>query len=238
MALSTAVVLLLLDGIDDRLIPIHRPNWAIVMAFSAYEKNGVVGFLHASASKCHAAMVLTHGAGSDCSSPLLIATAAAFSAAGITVLRCDLQFRQKSSRGPPPRASAAEDRRGLKLAVDQLRAIVGTEVFLAGHSYGGRQASILLAEQPGVAAALLLMSYPLHPPQKPLQLRTQHFPALTKRAVFVHGINDPFGTLEELRHAVALISAPTEIISVQNAGHDLLRGRFDFGPVVGAFSGP
>jgi uncharacterized protein len=201
---------------------------------SRYERNGVVGFLHEGAQPPHSAMVLTHGAGSDCSSPLLVATATAFAAAGVWVLRCDLPFRQKRSSGPPSPGMAAEDRKGLRTAADHLRDIAGEHIYLAGHSYGGRQASILLAEEPEAAIALLLLSYPLHPPKKPQELRTKHFPSLRKKTVFVHGTADPFGSIEEVARARTLIQVPTQLIVVEGSGHDLKRGRLDFGPIVHA----
>ena len=74
---------------------------------------------------------------------------------------------------------------------------------------------------------MLLFSYPLHPPGKRERMRTEHFPTLQVPAVFVHGTSDPFASLEELQEAVSLISAPTRIIPVERAGHDLRRGRFD-----------
>ena len=93
---------------------------------------------------------------------------------------------------------------------------------------------MLAADQPETAASLLLFSYPLHPPGKPDRLRTEHFPRLRVGAVFVQGAADPFGSIPELRSAVALIPAHTEIIPIAGAGHDLKRGRFEFGPVVAA----
>jgi len=95
-------------------------------------------------------------------------------------------------------------------------------VFLAGHSYGGRQASMLLAEDPGVADGLLLLSYPLHPPKKPTELRTKHFPQLVKPAFLVHGTRDPFATIAELQSTLALIPARHALLEVDGAAHDLL----------------
>ena len=112
--------------------------------------------------------------------------------------------------------------------------MVPGQIFLGGQSYGGRQATMLAADEPEIAAALLLFSYPLHPPGKPDRLRIEHFPRLRVRAVFVQGAADPFGSIPELRSAVSLIPMPTEIIPIAGAGHDLKRGRFDFGPVVAA----
>ncbi len=69
--------------------------------------------------------------------------------------------------------------------------------------------------------ALLLLSYPLHPPRKPEQLRNGHFPEWRTPALFVHGTRDPFATTEELRTAVSEIPAATQILSLERAGHDL-----------------
>ena len=79
------------------------------------------------------------------------------------------------------------------------------------------------AERPETAAGLLLLSYPLHPPQRPEQKRTSYFPDLRTPALFVHGTKDPFGSVEELREAVALIPARTDVLVVDRAGHDLKR---------------
>jgi uncharacterized protein len=164
----------------------------------------------------------------------LIAAAEAFCAEGVSVLRCDLPFRQRRATGPPSPSTAAADREGLRRAVEAMRGFAPEQIFLGGQSYGGRQATMLAADEPEMASALLLFSYPLHPPGKPDRLRTEHFPRLRVPAVFVHGTSDPFGSPQELRSAVALIPMPTEIIPIAGAGHDLKRGRFDLGPVVAA----
>jgi predicted alpha/beta-hydrolase family hydrolase len=95
---------------------------------------------------------------------------------------------------------------------------------------------MLAAEAPGLAAALLLLSYPLHPPEKPAQLRTAHLPRLATRCVFVHGTRDAFGTIGELEAAMALIPAETRLIPIPGAGHDLRRGRFDWAPAIGGLA--
>ena len=94
-------------------------------------------------------------------------------------------------------------------------------IFLGGHSYGGRQASMLCAEEPDIAAALLLLSYPLHPPGKPTQQRTQHLPDLRTPTLFVSGAHDAFGSIEELSRAIKMIPAKTKLLPIEGAGHDL-----------------
>jgi uncharacterized protein len=207
---------------------------ADMVSVTPFEKAGVRGFLHRPDLAAGRGLVLTHGAGGNCEAPLLKQAAEAFSAAGLLVLRCDLPFRQRRSSGPPSPATAAADRAGLRSAVDLMRGMAAGAVFLGGLSYGGRQATMLAAEEPAVAMALLLFSYPLHPPGKPERLRTEHFPRLRIPAVFVHGTRDPFGSIEELRSAIAAIPAATQILPIDGAGHDLKKGRFDFGPVATA----
>ena len=180
----------------------------------------VRGALHRVASQAADGLVLTHGAGSNKDAPLLVAVAEAFVARGVSVLRCDLPYRQARPRGAPSPAGAARDREGLRAALAVLRTKAAGRLFLGGHSYGGRQASMLLAEQPTLAHALLLQSYPLHPPGRPAALRTAHLPQLQVPTLFVHGITDPFATPAELESARALIPGRTHVLSIK-AGHDL-----------------
>jgi hypothetical protein len=181
----------------------------------------VRGFLHIPQSPTGDSLVLTHGAGGNAHMPLLIALAEAFAGAGYTVLRCDLPFRQRRSFGPPRPGDAARDRLGLKNAVAALSGLGAVKrLFIGGQSYGGRQASMLLAEE-SVADGLLLLSYPLHAPGKPEQPRTQHLPQIKVRVMFVHGTHDPFGTIDEIEAARKLIPGNTLLVPVEGAGHDL-----------------
>jgi predicted alpha/beta-hydrolase family hydrolase len=181
----------------------------------------VRGFVHRSATGAGDGLVLTHGAGSNARAPLLTALAAAFAETGVTVLRCDLPYRQSRTFGPPRPGDAARDREGLKNAVAALGKMVSGRLFLGGHSYGGRQATMLCADEPGLVEGLLLLSYPLHPPRKPDQLRVQHLPRLQTPSLFVHGTRDPFGSPEEMEAALRLIPAKTQLLRIEGAGHDL-----------------
>ncbi len=181
----------------------------------------VRGFLHSAEQATGDGLVLTHGAGSNSNAPLLLALGEALAAAGYTVLRCDLPFRQERKTGPPFPGNAERDRAGLRNAVVAARKTVSGKVFLGGHSYGGRQATMLCAAEPELVSGLLLLSYPLHPPRKPDQLRIQHLPNLRNPSLFVHGSRDPFGSIAEIRKALHLIPAKHELVEVEGAGHDL-----------------
>ena len=180
----------------------------------------VRGVLHLAGSTKGDGLVLTHGAGSNADAPLLVAVAGAFAERGVIVLRCDLPYRQARPRGGPSPGGAARDREGLRAALRVLRERVRDRLFLGGHSYGGRQASMLLAAEPALASALLLQSYPLHPPGRPQNLRTAHLPDLRLPTLFVHGTTDTFGSLAEVDKARALIPGRTALLPV-SGGHDL-----------------
>lgn len=167
------------------------------------------------------AISLTHGAGSNCEAALLVKLAEAFADLGWAALRYDLPFRQARPKGPPT-GSQARDRDGIRQAAEALREVApAASLYLGGHSYGGRQTSMVAAEDAGVAGAILLLSYPLHPPGQPEKLRTEHFPSLRVPALFVHGTRDEFGTTEELEVARLRIPAHTAVEHLDGARHGL-----------------
>jgi predicted alpha/beta-hydrolase family hydrolase len=191
------------------------------------QQDGIHGFLHAPLAEANqTGVVLTHGAGADCTAPLLIAIAEQLAQHGFHVLRCNLAFRQRRRTGPPHPSKSEEDRYSLVQAAAFLRQHTPNRIILSGHSYGGRQATIAASENRTLADHLLLFSYPLHPPEKPEQLRTAHFPKLKIPATFIHGAKDPFGTPLEMQAALSLIPAATKLAIVEGAGHELKKGRF------------
>ena len=181
----------------------------------------VRGFLTHPEGPAQNGLVLTHGAGGNSRGRLLAALGTAFAADGFAVLRCDLPFRQNRPYGPPRPGDAARDREGLKNAVRALRQLGTARIFLGGQSYGGRQATMLGADEPGVTEGLLLLSYPLHPPGRSERPRTEHLPRLTIPALFVQGTRDPFASIEEMEAALKLIPGKTSLLTVEGVGHDL-----------------
>ena len=211
-----------------------KPDGSIHEPLSIDGDPPVRGALHRAADGADA-IVLTHGAGSDANAPLLRALARAFVADGVTVLRCDLPFRQSRRSGPPSPAGAERDRRGLGAALSAVATRGARRCFLGGHSYGGRQASMLLAETSALAQGLLLLSYPLHPPDKPERRRIEHLPTLRVPTLFVHGERDPFGTPEEIDAARALVPAPSELLVLPKATHALHADATTARTIVAAF---
>jgi uncharacterized protein len=172
----------------------------------------------------NAGLVMAHGAGGNARAAFLEKLATALASHGIEVLRIDLPFRQKHP-GPPRPADAPLDREGIREAVQWMRKR-HDRVFAGGHSYGGRQTSMLAAEDPTVADLLLFTSYPLHPPGKPETLRTDHWASIQTPAFFVQGTKDPFGGAMEMREALPLIPARHELCAAEGQAHSL--AKLDF----------
>jgi predicted alpha/beta-hydrolase family hydrolase len=195
------------------------------MTVTEWDSEGVVGALHRPSGTAAAVVVLAHGAGSNHNAAILRAIAEALTERGVAVARIDLPYRQKRPKGPPSPSGAAGDRAGIVAACAAFRGESSGPLIVGGHSYGGRQASMAVAEEPSIADGLLLTSYPLHPPGKPDRLRTEHLPAISRPTLVVHGASDPFGSTDELTAALGLIEAPTRLIDLPKVGHDLKPDR-------------
>lgn len=180
----------------------------------------IAGVAHAPDGNPQGVVMLTHGAGGSRESPMLVALCEQWARRGWLAIRYNLPYRRRRPKGPPP-GSSASDQAGIAEALAAARTVCAGPLIAGGHSYGGRLTSMVVAGQPRIADELTLFSYPLHPPRKPDRLRTEHFGSVTVPSVFTHGSSDPFGSLDELRAAVALIPAPTAIVEVSGARHDL-----------------
>jgi uncharacterized protein len=171
-------------------------------------------------------VVLTHGAGGSRESALLQQLCDEWARRGWLAVRYNLPYRRRRPKGPPS-GSGTGDRAGIVEAIAVCRELAGGPLIAGGHSYGGRQTSMAVAENARSVDVLTLFSYPVHPPGKPERARTEHLPNIAVPTVFTHGTSDPFGTLDEVRAAAALIPAPTEIVEITGARHDLGSKKLD-----------
>lgn len=162
------------------------------------------------------ALLLTPGAGADRNQRTLVAIERAVTP--VPCERVDFPYRLRGARMPDrPEVAVAH-------LVEQAGALIartGIEpdrLVLGGRSYGGRMCSMAVAQ--GLpAAALVLLSYPLHPPGKPDRLRTDHFPGITVPVLVVSGRSDPFGSTEEFDRELAAIAGPVTTVWLPG-GHD------------------
>lgn len=167
-----------------------------------------------------AAVLLAPGSGSDRTHHTLVALETAL--APRPCVRIDFPYRL-AGRPFPDRAPVL-----VSTVVDAVRRLCAehglepSDVLLGGRSMGGRMCSMAVAEGLG-AAGLVLVGYPLHPPRKPEQLRTAHFPQVGVPCLFVSGTKDAFATPEELTTATRAIAGPVTHHWVEGGRHELDR---------------
>jgi uncharacterized protein len=153
------------------------------------------------------ALLLAPGASADRNHPALVAIEAAV--APMPVARIDLPTR------PPAAIQRVREEATALLDAHHKKP---KSLALGGRSFGGRMCSMAVAE--GLpASALVLISYPLHPPGKPASLRVDHFPDLDVPCLFISGTKDPFGTPSELERHTKKIAGPVTHLWVEGGGH-------------------
>lgn len=180
----------------------------------------IAGIAHRPDGTPEGVVVLTHGAGGNRDSPLLQQVCDEWAQRGWLAVRYNLPFRRRRPTGPPS-GSGAADRAGIVEAITLCRGLADGPLIAGGHSYGGRQTSMVVAAGDAAVDVLTLFFYPVHPPGKPERARTEHLPAITVPTVFTHGTSDPFGTPEELNAAAALVGGTTAVVEIASARHDL-----------------
>ena len=179
----------------------------------------IAGIAHEPDGTPTGVVLLTHGAGGNRDAPLIVRICDEWARHGWLAIRYNLPYRWRRPKGPPSN-SAASDQAGIVEAIELAHTLTDGPVIAGGHSYGGRMTS-MVAAQGADLAALTLFSYPLHPPGKPERARTEHLGQIKVPTVFTHGTADPFGSIDELTAAAQLIPAPTELIEITGARHDL-----------------
>jgi len=164
-----------------------------------------------------AGVVLLPGAGGTKEHPTLCALEEAL--APLPVVRHEFSYQREGKRFPPlaPKlvSELAEDCQSIsaELNCDPGRLIFG------GRSMGGRVCSMAVAE--GMpAAGLILLSYPLHPPNKPKKLRVDHFGEINVPCLFVSGNNDPFGSPNEFKNHFDRINGDVSAEFLEGGRHD------------------
>jgi predicted alpha/beta-hydrolase family hydrolase len=177
-------------------------------------------------------LLLTPGAGSGREHHTLVAIEDAVRP--LPVARADFLYRKEGRKAPDraPKLIASVVTEAAALAasipVEPRRLVLG------GRSMGGRMCSMAVAE--GLpAAGLVLLSYPLHPPGKPEQLRVGHLPQLHLPCLFVSGTRDPFGSPDELRAATATIPGPVTHHWIEGGRHDMKAADEEIAQAVAAW---
>lgn len=180
------------------------------------------------------ALLLAPGAGADRNQAALVAIDNALTAKKLLVERMDFPYRLAGRRAPDRPSVLLQAIRGGAAALAASAKVKPGSIALGGRSMGGRICSMAVAD--GLpAAALVLISYPLHPPGKPEKLRTEHFSSIEVPCLFVSGTRDSFGTPDELTHQTAAISGKVTHVWIDGGDHGLRRNDGEVVEAVGSW---
>lgn len=175
------------------------------------------------------AALLAPGAGSSRDHPTL--TAIERLVAPMPVSRMDFPYRKAGRKAPDRAPVLIESVREAAAALAGSAGVAAASIALGGRSMGGRMCSMAVAE--GLpAAALVLLSYPLHPPGRPDKLRVEHLPQLDVPVLAVSGTKDPFGSPGELESHLAAVAGEVTFVWVDGAGHEWKRRDEEVAAVV------
>jgi uncharacterized protein len=178
-------------------------------------------------------LVITPGASAGKDHSGLVAIDDAVTAAGLTVERVEFPGQAAGRRRTDPPAVCIEVVRAAATALAAQLSVPTGRIAVGGRSFGGRMCSLAVAEGLEVAA-LVLVSYPLHPPGRPDRLRTEHFEDLHVPCLFVSGRRDAFATPEELERETALIPGEVTLVFV-NGDHSLRSSEAEVARAVAAY---
>jgi predicted alpha/beta-hydrolase family hydrolase len=181
-----------------------------------------------------AGLVLTPGASAGRDQSGLVAVDEAVTRAGLVVERVEFPGQAAGKRRTDPPAVCIETVRAATTALAERLGVPTGAIAIGGRSFGGRMCSLAAAEGLAVAA-LVLISYPLHPPGRPERLRVEHFPALGLPCLFVSGRRDAFATPEELERETEAIPGPVTLELV-DGDHSLRRSEAEVADIVAAWT--
>jgi predicted alpha/beta-hydrolase family hydrolase len=192
-------------------IPVELPAGTVTV--SGDWERGAIG----------ATAIVAHGAGTGMDHPFLTGFTSTLNEQGFSTLRFNFPYVEQGRRMPGPAAHAIATWRAV---VDFARAQdADASVWAIGKSYGGRMASMAVAEGMEVAG-LVYLGYPLHAPGKPEKPRAEHLPSISVPQLFVEGQNDPFiQPVSQFDEAVATCQDAT-VVWIEGGGHTFeVKGR-------------
>ena len=177
-----------------------------------------------------AGLVLTPGASAGRDHSGLVAIDHAVTPRCIAVQRVEFPGRAEGRRRPDTPAVSIQTVRRATTSLAERLSVPVARIAIGGRSFGGRMCSLAVAE--GLqASALVLVSYPLHPPGRPDRLRTEHFPDLDLPCLFVSGRRDAFATPEEIERETAAIRGPVTLEFV-DGDHSLRKSEAEVADIV------
>jgi predicted alpha/beta-hydrolase family hydrolase len=166
-------------------------------------------------------LVLAHGAGNDMRTPLFDGIAEGLASREVATLRFNFPYKEQGRRAPDPERVLRE----AWLAAFEHASGLTDRVWVGGKSLGGRIASLVVADGL-LAAGVIFVGYPLHPPGKPERIRDSHLPAIDAPMLFLQGTKDPFARWDLLEPLVERLGDRATLHPVEGGDHSFrVRGE-------------
>lgn len=179
------------------------------------ERDSVTAMVYAAPRKDRAGItvVLGHGAGANQTSPFMRLFASGLAERGIDAMTFNFLYAEQGRGGPDPKPKLESCYRAVIEVALKHKKLKGNRLVIGGKSMGGRIASLVAVTQAAKdtqqakrssadLAGLVFLGYPLHPPGKPEQLRSEHLKNIPAPMLFLQGSRDAFGTAEEIRAVI------------------------------------
>lgn len=197
---------------------------------------GAISAAYSRPSDAFASLVIAHGAGSGMDHPFLAGFARAITDLGVAAMRFNFPYMEAGRRGTDTPAVAVSAWRAAFDAASG-RAMKDEPVWASGKSFGGRMASVAVAD--GMpAAGLVFLGYPLHAPGKPERVRDQHLYVIRVPMLFIQGTSDPFAIPDILAPVLERLGNKATLHAIEGGGHSLELTRRDDPRQVGASMAP
>jgi predicted alpha/beta-hydrolase family hydrolase len=173
-----------------------------------------------------AAIILGHGAGADQRSTFMVEFAEGLAGLGFDTVTFNFLYTERRKRIPDRRPILEHCYRAVIDAVLRDLESARRALFVGGKSMGGRIATHVAAEDPALLVkGLILLGYPLHPPNRPDERRDAHLPTIRRPMLFMQGSRDVFGTPQEFDTLIPRLFDATFRV-VDNGDHSFkLPGR-------------
>ena len=183
-------------------------------------------------------VVLFPGAGSSSTHASLVAIEEKL--APLPVMRCDFPYRVAGKSFPDKTPVLVDSVRTQVRAFAAALDVPTSSLVIGGRSMGGRMCSMAVADadDPLEVAGVVLISYPLHPPKKPDNLRIEHLPRVSVPVLCVSGTKDNFGTPDELADAFSVVPGAMQWEWIENGRHELAGKDHDVAHVLSQWIAP
>jgi predicted alpha/beta-hydrolase family hydrolase len=168
------------------------------------------------------AVILAHGAGQGMDSPFMTYFHTELAKSGFLSVKFNFDYMDEKRRAPDPQPKLQARYRAVVAEV--VSKYHPGRVIIGGKSMGGRVASYIAGDTPGVTG-LVFLGYPLHPPGKSDRLRDEHLYKLTLPMLFISGTKDTFAEHDLLERVVKRIGSNARLLWIEGGDHSLKTRR-------------